>query len=128
MRFIFGTICILASGASATTLAYVDAKGTLVYQAEGSRPGIADAHGYEPSLRRDGKQLVYTRQTSDKGPNTLALYDAATSRSRDLVTGYVTQPLWSPDGTRIRFLRYDTKRELWVMDPSQPSKASPLRP
>jgi len=52
-----------ASAASAATLAYVDASGHLVYQAEGARPKGIDAHGYEPSLRRDGKQLVYTRQT-----------------------------------------------------------------
>jgi hypothetical protein len=47
---------------------YVDANGHLVYQAEGSRPRVVDTHGYEPSLRKDGKQLVYTRQISDSRP------------------------------------------------------------
>jgi Tol biopolymer transport system component len=126
MRSILVVAVLLACGAGAATLAYVDSNGHLVYQAQGVRPRVVDTHGYEPSLRRDGKQLVYTRTGGDARPNTLVLYDAATDLSRDLITGYVSQPQWSPDGSRIVFLRYDVARLVWVMDPSEPAKAQRL--
>jgi len=126
MRTVIGAICVFASSLHAATLAYVDSRDRLVYQPEGGKPVVVDRNGYEPSLRRDGKQLLYTRQESATSPKrTLVLYDVASGRSRDLISGFVSGPVWSPDGRRMAFTRLEAKVwQVWVMDLAEPAKAS----
>ena len=110
MRTVIGTICLFVSGAQAATLAYVDSRDRLVYQPAGGKLVVISRDGYEPSLRRDGKQLLYTRQESATSPKrTLVLYDVESGRSRDLISEFVSGPVWSPDGRRMAFTRLETK-------------------
>ena len=126
MRTVIGAICVFASSVHAATLAYVDSRDRLVYQPEGGKPVVVSRDGYEPSLRRDGKQLLYTRQESATSPKrTLVLYDVASGHSSDLISGFVSGPVWSPDGRRMAFTRLEAKVwQVWVMDLAEPAKAS----
>jgi len=126
MRTAIGVICVFVSSVNAATLAYVDAQDRLVYQPKGEKPVVVARNGYDPSLRRDGKQLLYTRQEGATSPKrTLVLYDAASGRSRDLISGFVFGPLWSLDGRRMAFMRMETTTwQVWTMDLDEPAKAS----
>jgi Tol biopolymer transport system component len=127
MRILIGCGIVAACALQGATLAYVDARGHLVYQAAGARPRVVDHHGYEPSLRADGKRLAYTRQITDDGrPNTLMVFDAETGTSRELVTGYVGTPMWSPDGILLAYQTHEEKSHVWIMDPARPKEAKQL--
>jgi hypothetical protein len=127
MRTLLGAICVFASSLHAASLAYVDSRDRLVYQPEGGKPVVVDRNGYEPNLRRNGKQLLYTRQQSANSPKrTLVLYDVASGRSRDLISGFVSGPVWSPDGRRMGFTRLEAKVwQVWVMDLAEPARLQP---
>jgi Tol biopolymer transport system component len=129
--FIAGALCVtsvLRPAAYPATLAYVDSEGRLIYQAEdGRRTVVTEGNGEEPSLRHDGTQLVYTRQVNSGAWRTLVHYDAQNRLSRDLISGYVAQPLWSADGGRIAFLRVEAgNTRVWTMDPTAPATATRL--
>lgn len=74
---------------------------------------VADYLDYEwirnPQISPDGKQVIYTRQRvdkmKDKIASTLWVADADGARHRQLMEG--AGALWSPDGTRIAFVKHD---------------------
>src|SRR5579871_6006749 len=61
----------------------------------------------DPQISPDGKQIVYTRgwidKINDKRASSLWIMNADGSHNRKLTDG--SNPRWSPDGTRIAFIR-----------------------
>jgi hypothetical protein len=72
--------------------------------------------------------VVYTRLEKDMPRRTLVLWDSATGKSRDLITGFVDDPHFSADGMRVAFIRLvqDDKSgwNLWTLPVADPAKAA----
>lgn len=102
--------------------AYVDAGGKVVLSRSEVKKTIA-ASGYELAVSHDGKKVLYTHDLT--GANrAIGLYDAATGRTQDLVAGLVREPFWSPDDSRIAFLKtVDEKWQVWTMPVNAPDMA-----
>jgi hypothetical protein len=67
---------------------------------------------------------LYTREDQG-GARAIVLYDSATTKSTDLLTGDVQQAFWSPDDTRIAFLKMvDGHRRVWVAPAATPEIAA----
>jgi len=113
-------------------VAYINGAGKLVVKRGTVARAVPGKAGYQPALSRDGKQLLYT--TDDKGGDkgserTISLYDWATGKSSELLRGSVERPFWSPDETRIAFLKSDGSRwQVWTMPRDAPEKATLFYP
>ena len=108
-------------------IAYLDAAGKIVVSYGAIRKTVASA-GYELSLSHDGKKLIYTKDLAGKD-RTITLVDVTTGRSQDLVTGLVHQAFWSPDDSRIAFLKFvDDKWQVWSFLANAPDKAAQFSP
>ncbi len=92
----------------------------------GSVPHVVASEGTQLALSHDARGLLYTRQ--DQGSSrVMVLYDSATGKSADLLTGAVQQPFWSPDDTRIAFLKFqDQKWQIWTLPAATPDRAAPF--
>lgn len=98
-----------------TAVAYLDATGHVIFARAGVRKPIA-SEGSELAVSHDGKKLLYTRSDSTTGPErTIVLYDSDTGRSRDLVAANGRSAFWSPDDTRVAFLKYATDSHIWQL-------------
>jgi uncharacterized membrane protein len=108
-------------------LAYLNSAGKIVVSF-GATKKVAGPDGSEPALSHDGKKLLYTRSDSKTGPDrTIVLYDFPTGLSQDLVHGLVRHAFWSPDDTRIAFLKsQDQKWQIWTFPAATPDAAAPL--
>jgi hypothetical protein len=108
-------------------LAYLNPTGKLVVSF-GATKKVAAPDGSELALSHDGKKLLYTRSDSKTGPDrTIVLYDFPTGRSQDLVHGLVRRAFWSPDDTRIAFLKsQDQKWQIWTFPAATPDAAAPF--
>jgi uncharacterized membrane protein len=106
-------------------VAYLDTAGKIVVS-HGAVKKIAAHSGLEPDLSHDGKKLLYTRSDSKEGPErTIVLFDSDTGRSTDLASGIVRQAFWSPDDSRIAFLKFvEQKWQLWMFPAGSPEKAA----
>jgi hypothetical protein len=113
-------------------VAYIHGAGKLIVKRGTVARAVPGKAGYQPALSRDGKRLLYT--TEDKGvenggERAISLYDWATGKSSELLRGSVQQPIWSPDETRIAFLKSDgSKWQVWTMPRDAPEKATLLCP
>ena len=105
-------------------VAYINATGKLIAKRGTVARAVPGKGGYQAAFSHDGKRLLYT--TEEKGgERTISLYDWATSKSSVLLTGSVQQAFWSPDDSRIAFLRFDgSKWQLWSMPSDSPEKAA----
>jgi dipeptidyl aminopeptidase/acylaminoacyl peptidase/CubicO group peptidase (beta-lactamase class C family) len=102
------------------------------------RPRIEDltefAVSEQPALSPDGRQLVYVLRTSDLTADRAehALWRVAPTggEARQLTRGNADlSPAWSPDGTRIAFLRaQDGPPQVWVLpvDGGEPEQLTTL--
>ena len=110
-------------------VAYLNAAGAVVLNRGTVRKTVAPS-GTELALSHDGKKLLYTRSDSKTGPDrTIFLYDFDTGKSQDLVHGYVRQPFWSPDDSRIAFLKaQDRSWQVWSFAAATPEAATLFSP
>lgn len=110
-------------------VAFLNSTGKVVVS-RGAAKKIAAPAGSELSLSHDGKKLLYTRADSNAGPDrTLVLYDSDTGRSKDLVHGALRQPFWSPDDSRVAFLKLqDQKWQVWSLRADSLRADSPENP
>jgi dipeptidyl aminopeptidase/acylaminoacyl peptidase/CubicO group peptidase (beta-lactamase class C family) len=102
------------------------------------RPRIEDLTEFavpeQPALSPDGSQLVYVLRTSDLTADRAehALWRVASTgcEARQLTRGNADlSPAWSPDGTRIAFLRaQDGPPQVWVLpvDGGEPEQLTTL--
>jgi len=108
-------------------VAYLNAAGRVVL-GRGATRKIVAASGRELSLSHDGKKLLYTRSDARTAPQaTIVLYDSETGRSQDLISGAVREAFWSPDDSRVAFLKsQDGKWQVWTFAAGAAEKAAPL--
>lgn len=108
-------------------VAYVDAAGKIVVSYGAIKKTIASM-GYELSLSNGGKKLIYTHELV--GTNrSIVLYDVDSGHSQDLISGLVHQAFWSPDDSRIAFLKFvDEKWQVWTFPVNAPDKAALFSP
>lgn len=106
-------LAVLARDDGGTDLALVDLEsGTRTRLVENARDG---------DLSQDGRRLLYvsTREEPDRG---LWLLDRASGAQRRIISprsagGFVLEPHWSPDESRISFVRLTGQTtSLWVCD------------
>jgi hypothetical protein len=113
-------------------VAYLNATGKLVVKRGTVARAVPTKAGYQPALSRDGKWLLYTSDDKvgeKEGERTISLYDWATGKSSELLRGSVQQPFWSPDETRVAFLKSDgSKWQVWTMPREAPEKATLFYP
>jgi uncharacterized membrane protein len=109
--------------------AYLNSAGAVVLS-RGTTKKIAAPAGSELALSHDGKKLLYTRSDSTASPErTIVLYDFDSAKSLDLVHGYVRQPFWSPDDSRIAFLKaLDRSWQVWAFPAASPETAVSFSP
>ena len=104
-------------------VAYISPTKKVVLR-HGKVPHIVAQEGTQLSLSHDGKRLLYTRQDPG-GARAMVLYDSASGKTTDLFTGDVQQAFWSPDDTRIAFLKMvDGHLRLWAAPASTPETAA----
>jgi uncharacterized membrane protein len=106
---------------SPVAVAYLNATGRVVLS-RGEIKKIVGPSGVELALSHDGKKLLYTRSNSTNGPErSIVLYDADTGQTKDIVSGGVHQAFWSPDDSRIAFLKFDGQQwRVWTMPAAEP--------
>ena len=107
-------------------VAYLEA-GRVIFSRSAIKKVVAPS-GTELAVSHDGKKVLYTRSDSKTGPErTIVLYDADTGHSRDLASPNVHSAFWSPDDSRIAFLKYDGKVwQVWTLPVADPEKAAPF--
>jgi uncharacterized membrane protein len=112
-----------------TSVAYLDASGKVIFSRSAVRRTVAP-EGSELAVSHDGKKLLFTRSDSRTGPErTIVLYDWDTGRLRDLATTNVRSAFWSPDDSRVAFLKYDgTIWQVWTLPVSAPETAAQFSP
>jgi len=117
-------------------VAYVNAAGKLIVKRGTVARAVPGKGGYQPSLSHDGKRLLYTtdekgeEKSAEKGnERTISVYDWGTGKSTELLRGPVQQAFWSPDDTRVAFLKFDgSKWQAWTMPVDAPEKATLVYP
>jgi uncharacterized membrane protein len=108
-------------------VAFINPAGKIVLS-YGAIKKIAAPEGSELALSHNGKKLLYARPDSKTSPErTIVLYDFDTGRSTDLVHGLVRQAFWSPDDSRVAFLKsQDQKWQIWTFPAVTPESAAPF--
>jgi uncharacterized membrane protein len=106
-------------------MAFIDATGKVVLVRSGVTKIVAPA-GSQLSLSHDGKRLLFTREEQGKD-RTIVMYDAGSGKSTELMRGLVQRAFWSPDESRIAFMR-STGQDwtVWTMPAGSPEKALQL--
>ena len=113
-------------------VAYTNPAGKLIVKRGTVARAVPGKGGYQPALSHDGKRLLYTtdeKSEANAGDRSISLYDWTTGKSTELLRGSVQQAFWSPDDTRISFLKSDgTKWQVWAMPADAPEKAALVYP
>jgi hypothetical protein len=111
------------------SVAYLNSTGAVVLS-RGKTKKIAALEGNELALSHDGRKLLFTRSDSKTSPDrTIVLYDFDSGKSLDLVHGYVRQAFWSPDDSRIAFLKaVDRSWQVWTLPAANPESSISFSP
>ena len=109
-------------------VAYLNSAKKVVFK-RGQRATIVASEGSQLSVSHDGKRLLYRRDSKDAADRAIVLYDSGTSRSENLIQGEVQQPFWSPDDSRVAFMKsVDGHWRLWVAPVAAPDTAAQVSP
>jgi uncharacterized membrane protein len=110
-------------------VAYLDVSGRVIVSRSGVSK-VAAPTGSELALSHDGKFLLYTRSDSKTGPErSIMLYEVGTGRSREIALNNARQPFWSPDDSRIAYLKFDGKLwQAWTAPANAPETAALFSP
>jgi dipeptidyl aminopeptidase/acylaminoacyl peptidase len=80
---------------------------------KGSRP---DLQAIMPVWSPDGRQIAVGRPLTTGGASQIWIMDADGGNQRQVTSGW--EPSWSPDGSRIAFVRNDgTAHQIWTVRP-----------
>jgi len=114
---------------SPVAVAYLDASGRVMV-GRGEVRKVAAPSGSELALSHDGKMLLYTRSDSKTGPErSIVLYEVDTGRAHDFAGNNARQAFWSPDDSKVAYLRFDGKIwQPWAAPVSAPDNATLLFP
>jgi uncharacterized membrane protein len=112
---------------SPVTVAFL-APGGKIMVSRGTTKRIAAPAGSELAMSHDGKKLLYTRDDSKTGGGrTIVLYEAETGHSKDLLHGDVGEAFWSPDDSRIAYLKGpEQQSQVWIFAAAGPDQSAPL--
>jgi uncharacterized membrane protein len=112
---------------SPVDVAYLDSTGRVIV-VHGSIHKTASPSGTEFALSHDGKKLLFTYSTSKTSPDrSIVLYEFDTGRSRPIAANNVRQAFWSPDDSRIAYLKYNGQIwQVWTAPASAPDSATLL--
>ena len=106
-------------------MAFIDAAGKVVLVRSGVTKIVAPA-GYQLALSHDGKRLLFTHDEQGKD-RTIMMYDAASGKITELIRGLVQWAFWSPDDSRIAFMRSSGPDwTVWTMPAGSPEKSLQL--
>jgi uncharacterized membrane protein len=108
-------------------VAYLDSTGHIVL-VRGEVHKAVSTSGNELALSHDGKKLLFTKSTSSTSPErSIVLYDFDTGRFREIASNNVRQAFWSPDDSRIAYLKFDGKIwQIWTAPANAPETATLL--
>jgi uncharacterized membrane protein len=108
-------------------VAYLDSTGRIIL-ARGEVHKTVWTSGNELALSHDGKKVLFTKSTSTTSPErSIVLYDFDTGRSREIAVNNVRQAFWSPDDSRIAYLKFDGKIwQIWTAPSNAPETATLL--
>jgi hypothetical protein len=108
-------------------VAYVDSAGRVIV-VHGTLHKTASPSGSELALSHDGKKLLFTYSTSKTGPDrSILLYEFDTGRSLSIAGNNVRQAFWSPDDSRIAYLKYNGQIwQIWTAPATAPDSATLL--
>lgn len=84
--------------------------------------------GYDLALSHDGKKLLFVRdEPAEPMLHTINEYDFDAGRNSELLRGNVRAPFWSPDDSRVAFLKFeDAKWQVWTFPANDPLAAFAL--
>ena len=107
-------------------VAYLDPTGKVML-ARNDVPKLVAPKGGQLSLSHDGKRLLFVRE--ENGPEaSLQLYDSTTGKTNELIRGLIKQPFWSPDDSRIAFLKSDASVwHIWTLPSGATSATQPTQ-
>jgi len=109
-------------------VAFLNAAQQLVFKRGQAARIVSTQHPSDFSVSHDGKKLLYTLTNSKtEAENTIYLYEFDSGRSKELLGGLVRQPFWSPDDSRIAFLKsVDSLWQVWAFPSGTPENAVAL--
>ncbi|HET9801978.1 MAG TPA: hypothetical protein VFP96_01960 [Candidatus Acidoferrum sp.] len=107
-------------------VAYLDPTGKVML-ARNEVPKLVVPKGSQLSLSHDGKRLLFLRE--ENGPEvSLQIFDSATGKFSELAHGLLKQPFWSPDDSRIAFLKSDSSVwHIWILPANATSATQPTQ-
>ncbi len=110
---------------SPVAVAYLDPTSKVMLAVK-DVPKLVAPKGSQLSLSHDGKRLLFLRE--ENGPEvSLQLYDSSTGKTSELIRGLIKQPFWSPDDSRIAFLKSDSSIwHIWTL-PAAASSTTPTQ-
>ena len=107
-------------------VAYLDPTGKVML-ARNDVPKLVAPKGSQLSLSHDGKRLLFL--TEENGPiSGLKLFDSTSGKTIELASGLINAPSWSPDDSRIAFVKSDASVwHIWTMPAPAPASPQPTQ-